>query len=139
MGVDFLLSRLKNVRRTGAGRWVARCPAHDDRHPSLSVRLTEDGRILLHCFAACATADVLAAVQMDFRDLFPERSLAHRIKSERRPWHAADVLACIKHETTIVAIAASHVAQGRVLNQADYERLQQAAQRLQSAVELAIG
>ena len=42
-----LLDRLDKVRPTGAGTWVARCPAHDDRGPSLSVRELDDGRIEL--------------------------------------------------------------------------------------------
>lgn len=53
------------VERLG-GRWSAngglcRCPAHDDRSPSLSVRAGRS-RLLLHCFAGCAAADVLRAL-----------------------------------------------------------------------------
>jgi len=40
--------------RTGSGRWQARCPAHQHRSPSLSIRAGSDGRVLLHCFAGCA-------------------------------------------------------------------------------------
>ena len=54
------------VERLG-GRWGAsggmcRCPAHDDRTPSLSVRPGRE-RLLLHCFAGCDSADVLRALQ----------------------------------------------------------------------------
>lgn len=53
------------VERLG-GRWSAggglcRCPAHDDRSPSLSVRPGRT-RLLLHCFAGCTASDVLAAI-----------------------------------------------------------------------------
>jgi hypothetical protein len=56
------------VERLG-GRWVpgggmCRCPAHDDRRPSLSVRPGRT-RLLLHCFAGCRASDVLAALQQD--------------------------------------------------------------------------
>lgn len=34
-------------------QWLARCPAHDDHQPSLSIKETDDGRILFHCFAGC--------------------------------------------------------------------------------------
>lgn len=49
------------------GRWVhdrgmCRCPAHDDRNPSLSVRLGRS-RLLLHCFAGCRTADILREIR----------------------------------------------------------------------------
>ena len=43
------------------GRGLIRCPAHDDRGPSLSWRLTSDGRALLHCFAGCDFRSILAA------------------------------------------------------------------------------
>ena len=59
---DLLLSRLDGVRRTGSGRWIARCPAHDDRRPSLSVRELDDGRTLLHCFSGCSPDAVLDAI-----------------------------------------------------------------------------
>jgi putative DNA primase/helicase len=39
-----------------------RCPAHDDRLPSLSVRLGEKA-ILFHCFAGCGTPDVIMALR----------------------------------------------------------------------------
>ncbi len=52
------------LRRLGAdltrGRGVTRCPAHEDRHPSLSWRLEAD-KALLHCFSGC-TFDQIVAV-----------------------------------------------------------------------------
>jgi hypothetical protein len=42
---------LVGARRSGDS-WVGRCPAHEDRTPSLSV-CERDGKILLHCFAGC--------------------------------------------------------------------------------------
>jgi putative DNA primase/helicase len=65
---DVLLARLDGVRRTGTDSWVARCPAHDDRDPSLSVAL-RDGRLLIHCFAGCSPEAVLGAVGLTWRDL----------------------------------------------------------------------
>src|SRR5262245_8651056 len=65
---DFVL-RL-NARRSGKG-WMAKCPAHDDREPSLSISEGNDGRVLLKCLAGCDTKGVLAALGMAWRDLFP--------------------------------------------------------------------
>lgn len=74
MSAEALLSRLDRVRRVGHSKWVARCPAHDDRGPSLSIAETTDGRVLLHDFGAgCSAAEVLHAVGLDFAALFPER------------------------------------------------------------------
>jgi len=66
--VEVLLGRLEGVRPAGPNSWVARCPAHDDRDPSLSVSVKE-GRVLIHCFAGCAPDEVLGAVGLTWRDL----------------------------------------------------------------------
>lgn len=60
--------------RSGLG-WSCHCPAHEDRNPSLSVGIGEDGRILVHCFAGCAQADVIAALKV--RQLWPGPRRAH--------------------------------------------------------------
>jgi len=52
--IQRLFSHLAGVRRNGHG-WVARCPAHDDREPSLSLDEGDDGRALVHCHAGCQT------------------------------------------------------------------------------------
>jgi len=64
-----LLSRLTRVRRSGDG-WIARCPAHEDAHPSLSVTQGDDGRALVKCFAGCTTETVLEAIGLSMADLF---------------------------------------------------------------------
>ncbi len=68
-------------KRSGTG-WTARCPAHEDRNPSLSISAGTDGRVLLHCHAGCDHAAVLRAVGLGESDLFTEsRALP---KLERR-------------------------------------------------------
>src|SRR5687767_9180806 len=101
MSIDTLLSQLSGVKRTGDGRWIARCPAHDDKHPSLSIRELGDGRLLLHCFAGCSIQEVLGAVSLDFDSLFPERAIADHVKREPRPFSAIDALRCVAHEATL--------------------------------------
>ena len=39
--------------RKAGGGWMARCPAHDDREPSLSIRDADDGKVLVRCHAGC--------------------------------------------------------------------------------------
>lgn len=71
--LDGVIDRLRAAdcgpKRTGAD-WTARCPAHDDRNPSLSVSEGTDGRVLLHCFAGCSTDAVCSALGMKTVDLF---------------------------------------------------------------------
>lgn len=71
--VDLVLSRLGGVKQTPGG-WMALCPAHEDGTPSLSVKVGDDGRVLLHCHAKCTTEAVVAAMGLKMGDLFPPRS-----------------------------------------------------------------
>jgi hypothetical protein len=71
------LTRLAGVKRSGSG-YLARCPAHDDHSPSLSIGVGKDGRILLHCWAGCGTKAILAALGMSWSDVFPTRSRGRR-------------------------------------------------------------
>jgi hypothetical protein len=67
--VENLVQRL-SAERSGKG-WKARCPAHVDHTPSLSIDEGADGRALIHCHAGCDIGAVLAACGMSERDLFP--------------------------------------------------------------------
>jgi putative DNA primase/helicase len=69
--VDQLLSRLEHAKRSGSG-WTARCPAHEDRHASLSLDENSAGDVLVYCHAGCKTEDVLAAVGLTLRALFAD-------------------------------------------------------------------
>ena len=64
-----LLSRLDLVRETADG-WVARCPAHSDENPSLSISVGNDGRILIHCHAGCEPEDIVSSIDLTMADLF---------------------------------------------------------------------
>lgn len=61
---------------TGPGRirgnqHELRCPAHPDHTPSLGVTENSDGHVLIYCQAGCATVDILTAVGLQLRDLYP--------------------------------------------------------------------
>src|SRR5262245_21449918 len=51
------------------GRWKVRCPAHDDRHPSLTISYDLD-RVLLHCYVGCDPSDILYQHGLQWADLF---------------------------------------------------------------------
>jgi hypothetical protein len=69
-GPDSIFPRIAGLTKTRTG-WLGRCPAHDDHSPSLSIRIGDDGRLLLYCFARCRIADIVAAIGLELRDLFP--------------------------------------------------------------------
>lgn len=135
MSAENLLSRLERVKRTGVGRYQARCPAHDDRRPSLSVRELDDGRVLVHCFAGCDVHSVLSSVGLSFDDLFPLREFGQYAKREARPFPAADILRAIAFEALVVAVAGSSMLQGEPFNVVDLDRLFLAVGRMQAALE----
>ncbi len=60
-----------DARRTGTGRWIARCPAHPDRSPSLSIAAGRDGKVLVRCFAGCELSAVLQSAGLTIDSLFP--------------------------------------------------------------------
>ncbi len=137
MAIGDLFNRLETVRRRGPGRWIARCPAHMDKSPSLAIRELECGKILLHCFAGCSVQEVLGSVGLDFDALYPERALEHRSRPLRRPFNAHDVLAAVSFETTIVRLCANALAVGEQLSEHDRLRLRVAADRISAAEAIA--
>lgn len=136
MGAGILLSRLDRVRKTGPDSWLASCPAHDDKGPSLSVRELSEGRTLVHCFAGCSAHEVVTAAGLTLSDLFPPRP-QHHAKRERRPFPAADVLRAVAFEALVVATAGTALLSGHPFTSADRERLILAVSRIQGALTAA--
>lgn len=64
MRAEEIAARL-NARRVGPRHWVARCPAHDDRNPSLSIGVGSSGQPLLHCFSGCDFREICAAIGVE--------------------------------------------------------------------------
>jgi hypothetical protein len=136
MSAAALLSRLERVKAIGRGRWIARCPAHDDGRPSLSVRELDDGRVLAYCFASCSVADVLAAVGLDFDALYPKRAVDHRVHRERDPHNPRDVLIALADETQLAALVCARIAYGFAVDCAEVDRLMTAVGRIATAAAL---
>lgn len=72
MTAEELTTRLDGVRRTSRG-WVARCPAHPDKIPSLSIKEGERG-VLLKCWAGCELQAICHSMELKISDLFPDAS-----------------------------------------------------------------
>lgn len=123
-----ILSRLEGVRRAGCG-WIARCPSHTDKTPSLSIAEGRDGRVLLHDFGGCAVIEVVAALGLTLADLFScPRAADHGDQQRDFRQYAphlemAAILGVLVRESTIIAIAAQTVAGGRALQPDDLARL----------------
>ena len=98
MNAQDVLDRLEKV--TGSkGKWMACCPAHQDKSPSLAVTEADD-RVLVHCFTGCDTQDVTAAIGLNVANLFYNK-LAGAEMTERKRQRFEEVL---KSERIQVAI-----------------------------------
>jgi len=60
--IDFIANQLGKATRIRNG-WSCLCPAHDDYNPSLSLSLSEDGKLLACCYAGCSFPDILSALR----------------------------------------------------------------------------
>jgi hypothetical protein len=135
MTIDNVLARLEKVKRTGNGTYIACCPSHEDKNPSLSIRDLPDGRILIHCFAGCDVYSILASIGIEIDALFPER--LGEFKKQTRPFPTTDVLRAIGFECLVVASSAVKMLSGEVFTASDRERLVLSVGRIQAAINVA--
>ena len=78
-----LLNRLQNVQKRG-DQYKACCPVHESiSRSSLSIRETEDGRILIHCFGGCEPLEILRVCGLEMADLFTKR-IDHNTTPEQK-------------------------------------------------------
>jgi hypothetical protein len=130
-----IIGRLEGVRQHGEGRWTARCPAHPDKSPSLSVAFTGDGMWLLHCFAGCDPLAIVGALGLKLDDLFPDARHDKRDSrpvSRQRHLTPSQRLALIEHEARVVYIAACDIRRGTPLSGVDQRRLEEAICKIEA-------
>ena len=133
MLADKVLTRLDGVKNTGQDRWIARCPAHDDKSPSLAIKEIDD-RLLIHDFAGCSTYEIVSALGLELSDLFPEKITTGN-KRYSKPFPAADILKCLGLETMFVYMCAKDLQKGDQLTDQDIDRLRLANARIHLAVQ----
>jgi hypothetical protein len=95
-----LIAQHFGARTAGTGRWIARCPVHPDRSPSLSIAAGRDGRVLVRCWVGCDLTAVLKSAGLSMSNLFPSgpaptpeqragmerRSARQRLAREEERW-----------------------------------------------------
>ena len=77
-----IISLLDDPKHTGDNEYQARCPAHEDKNPSLSIGVGENDKILLKCHAGCSVESIMQALELPMSALFPpqtkrENSVSH--------------------------------------------------------------
>lgn len=125
--IDELLDKLEKVRPTGKDKWVACCPVHGDRNPSMSVA-EKDGRVLCHCFSCGANGlEVAQALGLSPSVLFDkpleQGYIPKRIQEEAQI------------DRLVIAGAEQMRKQGKRLSYKDFQRERLAKSRLEALEE----
>lgn len=87
MKIEEFLSYFPGWKQTGMNQYIAHCPTREDKNPSLSISVSNDGRILMHDHGGASNAEILSKVGLKMRDLYPENmqcSAASHQQSEKR-------------------------------------------------------
>lgn len=140
MSAERLLSSCSKVRSVGPGEWIACCPAHEDKSPSLTVKELEDGTILAHCFAGCSIEEITLAAGMHIGELFPDRPKQQEHREPlKRAFNAHAVLDAIAAELQVAYVICGDVYKKKEISRDSHARLGLCMQRLHEAKRLANG
>lgn len=123
---------MKEIKR---GEFKACCPAHDDNTPSLSIKETEDGTLLLKCWAGCEVLEIVHAVGLELSDLFPQRYESRAKPRNQRRMGTKDALDAAAFELTVVGVIASDLKEKKDCGEEIFARLTLASSRLRAARE----
>lgn len=135
--VDHLLDRLTGTKQTRPHRWQARCPAHDDRSPSLTITETPEGTVLVKCWAGCSIESIVDAVGIELRDLFPPRfDYKSTGKSKPPRYSAQEVVKTLVTEATILTLGYRAIQSGNELNLDDQARVELAINAIETCREV---
>ena len=117
-----LLNQLDHVKQTGQGKWLACCPAHTDKSPSLAIKETADGKMFLHCFAGCPVTDIVAAVGLELSDLMPDNTTFKKGTKPPR-FNKYELFDKLAFESLILSLALRQLLNFEDLNQTDMLRV----------------
>jgi hypothetical protein len=137
-----LLARLQRPQQHGSG-FRADCPLGHSSRGALSLSESDDGRVMLHCFAGCSASDVVGALGLTLADLFPRLERRNLPPTERArlrdlagiaEWRAA--LGVLSREAMVIEAAATMVTHHEPLAASDIDRVRLASHRVHSAREV---
>jgi hypothetical protein len=125
MDIDLILSRLKKVKKTGRASWIACCPAHQDKSPSLSVTMT-DNRVLVHCFGGCDYKEVVKAIGVGYGAFMPtsnkSKGGAYDVELVRGI-EAYNALQIFKENALIMVFMAQSMVKKKAMTEVDMNKI----------------
>lgn len=138
MSIETILNKLHKVRSRGGGKWMACCPVHNDKTPSVSIK-DDNGMILMKCWGCGATGvDICEAVGVSAAELFPPSDYSNyshddyeRSAKHRSYFPADQVLDALQTETLVVYMIADDILKNGITEPVK-ERLLQSVSRIQA-------
>lgn len=147
------IAHLLRARKSPRG-WSAKCPAHEDRSPSLAISGGRDGKILLHCFAGCTYDAIVDALEARGVSIRAEKVVydpqvwarakrqAQRLEDWRRGWEIMLRQAKEKADETdnldMLAKVAPQLQTLLTSTPAELRAMMQADDRAEAAVQVGI-
>ncbi len=130
--IEALLNKLDRCRATGIGRWMASCPVHEEKTPSLSIRELDDGRVLLYCFGCGAGAlDIILAAGLEPDVLFPPRSRDEKgYSATRQRIDIQQAILSLRDEAYFLQATQYWLAAGRTLTGEYQAKLEESTTRI---------
>ena len=133
--IEVVLDKLDNVQETANHQYRTRCPAHQDKNSTsrtLSIRETEGGSVLIHCFGGCDIYAVVSAVGLEISDLFPPNDYRRNLTyiTHPRSKNLRQIIEQAKPSATLVQVAVAQLLDGKKLNKRDLWLLQGASECL---------
>ena len=135
MNVDKFISRLEGAHKIGVDQWIALCPSHDDREPSLSIKETHEQTVLIHCFAGCTPHEIVSAVGLNLSDLFPPKDTDRAGPLKKRPDYRAMWLLC-RRAFWVLVIATEDLEANKPLSDEDLEHVRKSRRRISKVMEV---
>ncbi|MEW8001048.1 MAG: hypothetical protein AB2777_21160 [Candidatus Thiodiazotropha endolucinida] len=131
--IETVLHHLDKVREMGTpGKWMARCPSHKDKTPSLSISLRGES-IALYCHAGCSTEDVLDSIGLTFSDLYGKEKANYQAAIANRGKKALKHLNPYDVDVMVLRLAKEDLEGGRALSVEDMARVALAAERVKAS------
>ncbi len=98
-----LLAALDGVKRKGRDKYVALCPVHSEKTPSLNIKMADDGSVLAHCFGCGANGyEVYKALGLDLEELFGGKKLeSDYVPNEIRDTYNLDKIVAMIYECMV--------------------------------------
>ncbi|MCO6428240.1 CHC2 zinc finger domain-containing protein [Nitrosomonas communis] len=132
-----ILPHLQKVKRVGEGRYLACCPVHDDKNPSMTVTVKPDGVVVMYCHACGAKGlDIVNALGIDPSALFPLADNPRYEKQQRSGFSAWQLLHALEKDLLVVLIAINDfLLNGKKPCQSDVDYLTDVCKRINEALQ----